>query len=91
LSITDSFIDFFDEPNDSEGKGPGVATTEAKERTLRAQTQITNWTCFDDFWISAEKNACKQLTVKFRESSSEMLLKRHFMNIGEGRFREFKG
>jgi hypothetical protein len=41
------------------------------------------------FWISAEEKAYKPLTVKFPESSSEMFIKRLFMNIGEGRFREF--
>jgi hypothetical protein len=43
------------------------------------------------FWISAKRNTCKQLTVKFTESSSEIFIKGLSMNIGERRFSEFDG
>jgi hypothetical protein len=38
-----------------------------------------------------QENTHEQLTVKFTESSSEIFIKRLFLNIGEARFREFDG
>jgi hypothetical protein len=42
-------------------------------------------------WISIEKDAYKQLTDKFTESSCDVFRKRFFMNTDEGRFSEFIG
>jgi hypothetical protein len=97
FSITDSLLDFVDEPNDGGGKDPvGRRLRPRNSRSKLTSNFIPN--CSNNkrgllwwFWISGEKSTYKQLTVKFPESSSEMFIKRHFMNIGEWRFRKFDG
>jgi hypothetical protein len=89
LSITNSSLYFVDRLSNSGGGEDPVWWWLRPRNALSKRNSSSAPNCSDNqpdllrwFWISAEKNAYKQLTVKFSESSSEMFIKRLFINIG---------
>jgi hypothetical protein len=97
LNSTYLSLDFVDEPNHSGGGGKSPVCRWLRPwNTLSKLTSNSIPNCSNNkldllrwLYISAEINAYHEFTIKFTESSSEMFRKRLFMNIGEGRFREF--